>query len=253
MIDFAGGIGRVLIKEHPRGIGGLVVDLDARVLLASQRLPRVDVEEELDAAGLPVRLRATARAVLVCTRLSGFDLDALRALSAAGTPVYVDYHSRRVVGGAPWWIWRLRAARVVRAAEAPEVFGRAGRYEIELAAAGVTDEDLTWYNGFPAMATVEAASGGQGETITTYEIGTRPGWVRLDYEMFQNPDQAQLIYDGQVVADTGGLVSGPGTLWWEYVPQPGAPTVIDVRIYAPNSGTAWEYTFYGPDPDDGPV
>jgi len=130
---------------------------------------------------------------------------------------------------------------------------------LKFEAAGWSVADVEeWYQNVELRARFEAsASGGQGEQIDTYPLasewlGAIPGWVRLDYEMFTIPDRAQLIYDGQVVADTGGLVSGKGSLYWYYPASAGRPTTIDVRIYAPNSGTGWVYTFYGPDPDDAP-
>ena len=60
MKDFAGGIGKVQIKEHPRGFSGLFVEVPGIWLPAEQRLPRVEIEEEEeeDADGLPVLMRA---------------------------------------------------------------------------------------------------------------------------------------------------------------------------------------------------
>lgn len=96
------------------------------------------------------------------------------------------------------------------------------------------------------------SSGGQGDTTTLHHIGGFPGWVRLDYEMFTIPDQAQLIYDGSVVADTGDLVSGQGSLHWYYPADEGAPETIAVRVYAPENNTAWNYTLRCPDPANAP-
>lgn len=252
MKDFIGGIGKVQIKEHPRGLSGILIEVPGIWLPAEQRLPRVEPETEDDAEGLPVLLRTRVRFVLRILKLSAQDYAALAAARAARTPLYVDFHSAHLVDGAPWWIYRVRSCCVVDIQPILGIGTQPGGYDLEMAAAAWNPDDLIWYNGFPAVVTQEAASGGQGETITTYPIGTRPGWVRLDYEMYENPDQAQLIYDGQVVADTGGLVSGQGSLYWYYPAEAGKPTAIDVRIYAPNSGTEWVYTFYGPDPDDAP-
>ena len=89
-------------------------------------------------------------------------------------------------------------------------------------------------------------SGGQGTTKTRHALGTKAGTVQVTYDMYAIPDSFDCYYNGVLVATTGGLVSGPGTLTWAYAPQPGDPTWCLVVMSAPNSGTAWTYTLHCP-------
>lgn len=90
------------------------------------------------------------------------------------------------------------------------------------------------------------ASGGQGVTRTRHALGTRAGIVRITYDMFGIPDRLDCIHRGAVVATTGGLVSGVGTLTWTYAAAPGDPTWCLVVVSAPRDGTAWVYTLHCP-------
>ena len=85
------------------------------------------------------------------------------------------------------------------------------------------------------------SSGGFGLSTTSYPLplGT-PGTVVLRYDMYGAPDGAQLDYNGSTVATTGGLVSGQGTLTFNY--GGGAPASIDVVMNGGSVGTAWTYT-----------
>lgn len=91
------------------------------------------------------------------------------------------------------------------------------------------------------------ASGGQGTTKTRHGLGPTAGLVRITYDMYSIPDRLDCFYKGVLVATTGGLVSGTGTLQWAYNPQPGDPTWCLVVMSAPNSGTAWVYTLNCPE------
>jgi hypothetical protein len=42
--------------------------------------------------------------------------------------------------------------------------------------------------------------------------------------MYGIPDRLDYFYKGVLVASTGGLVSGTGTLQWAYAPAPGDPS-----------------------------
>lgn len=90
------------------------------------------------------------------------------------------------------------------------------------------------------------ASGGQGTTRTRHALGHTPGLVRIAYDMYGIPDRLDCIYMGVLVASTGGLVSGTGTLQWTYALAPGDPAWCLVVMSAPNSGTAWVYTINCP-------
>jgi hypothetical protein len=90
------------------------------------------------------------------------------------------------------------------------------------------------------------ASGGEGTTRTRHALGPAPGVVRITYDMFTIPDRLDCYYMGVLVATTGGLVSGQGTLEWSYLPALGDPSWCLVVVSAPNSGTAWVYTINCP-------
>jgi hypothetical protein len=90
------------------------------------------------------------------------------------------------------------------------------------------------------------ASGGQGVTRTRHALGPTPGSVSITYDMYGIPDRLDCFYKGVLVASTGGLVSGTGTLQWAYAPAPGDPAVCLIVMRAPNNGTAWIYTINCP-------
>lgn len=93
------------------------------------------------------------------------------------------------------------------------------------------------------------ASGGQGTTKTRHALGLTAGTVTITYDMFSVPDRLDCFYRGVLVATTGGLVSGPGTLSWAYDPQAGDPSWCLIVMSAPNAGTAWTYTLACPIPE----
>jgi hypothetical protein len=67
------------------------------------------------------------------------------------------------------------------------------------------------------------ASGGQGTTRTRHALGLTPGQARIIYVMYGIPDRLDCFYKGVLVASTGGLVSGTGTLQWTCAPASGDP------------------------------
>ena len=85
-------------------------------------------------------------------------------------------------------------------------------------------------------------SGGQGVTENEHTLGTEPGKVQINYDMENQPDQIDIIYNGKIVASTRRYVSGAGSLVWNYNVKPGDPTYCTVRISAPEVGTVWSYT-----------
>lgn len=99
---------------------------------------------------------------------------------------------------------------------------------------------------------VQQFAGESGDFTTPHYLGTTAGWIKLDWETFVEPDQLQIIYDNVVVADTGGLVSGTGSLHWEYPATAGLPRSVGVRVYAPAVSTFWNYTLHCPDPSNEP-
>ena len=88
-------------------------------------------------------------------------------------------------------------------------------------------------------ATVE--SGGQGRTVTRHALGSKAGRVVVEYEMYQRPDKLTVIYNGKVVATTGDVVSGYGSIGWDYPAQAGSPQECEVEVYAPEEDTKWDY------------
>ena len=64
--------------------------------------------------------------------------------------------------------------------------------------------------------------------------------------MYGITDRLGCFYKGVLVASTGGLVSGTGTLQWVYAPAPSDPAWRLVVMSAPNSGTARFYTINCP-------
>lgn len=83
-------------------------------------------------------------------------------------------------------------------------------------------------------------SGGTGDFDLPISYGTTIGDCGVSYDMYSIPDKCEIIWDGQVVATTGALVSGQGTLIFNK--NKAFPTVATVRMTAPNSGTAWVIT-----------
>ncbi len=94
---------------------------------------------------------------------------------------------------------------------------------------------------------VTQSSGGQGTTFTTHILGSGSGEVRVTYEMYTITDQMDIFYDNVLVASTNGLVSGSNTLKFNYTYDPAKPNFCVIRMYAPNSGTAWDYAAYCPE------
>jgi hypothetical protein len=91
-------------------------------------------------------------------------------------------------------------------------------------------------------------SGGQGVTDIVHPLGSQPGLVILVYDMADIPDRITITHNGRVVASTGGLVSGRGSLKWYYYPQAGEPNYCTVNISAPQDGTIWQYVLGCPAP-----
>lgn len=101
---------------------------------------------------------------------------------------------------------------------------------------------------------VSTPSGGQGVTETRHNLGETAGVVSLQYNMFSVPDMAEIFYNGNLVATTGGLVSGTGTLTFAYPgPGNGNDSFCMVRITGNNNSTGWNYTMGCPvvPPTDG--
>ncbi len=91
---------------------------------------------------------------------------------------------------------------------------------------------------------LELVSGGYtpaGEEAHTYDVGVRQQPFSVEYEAYSIPDQFDIRYGSAILATTGGLVSGSGTLNAS-VPATGAEgTQIIVAVHGPDPGTAWTF------------
>ncbi len=88
---------------------------------------------------------------------------------------------------------------------------------------------------------IGTAAGGAGVTTNTHPAPATAGTISVLFDMYGVPDQGELLYDGVVVATTGGPVSGQVSLSFAY---PATPVQdFQVRVSGP-AGTAWTYTPY---------
>lgn len=88
-------------------------------------------------------------------------------------------------------------------------------------------------------------SGGEGVTRNKHYLGDRPGFVALNYQLFQRPDDIKVIYRGQNIASTGGPRSGRGGFGFDWNPVAGDYSV-DVIVTGEQWGTRWNYTISCP-------
>jgi hypothetical protein len=94
-------------------------------------------------------------------------------------------------------------------------------------------------NTVPCDALTE--SGGEGTYTNNHWLGSLPGVIVISYEMLNQPDEMNVYYNGQLVASTGGFVSGRGTLSFNYEAIPGEPEYCVVEMKAPEPRTLWSY------------
>ena len=83
-------------------------------------------------------------------------------------------------------------------------------------------------------------SGYQGVIEEVVSFGTAIGDCGIAYNAFNAPDKFEIIWDGNIVATTGGLVSNSGSLIFNKSTP--LPTTAIVRVTAPLEGTAWEFS-----------
>jgi len=84
-------------------------------------------------------------------------------------------------------------------------------------------------------------SGGKGYFEKYHSLGNVAGNVVINYNMYRKSDRIDVIYNDVVVASSGGLVSGTGSLSFYYPASPGLPTLCKVVLKAPVDGTSWDY------------
>lgn len=80
-------------------------------------------------------------------------------------------------------------------------------------------------------------SGGQGTFSYAINLEADAGSFDLYYQMYSIPDGMTIIVGTNTVFTTNGLVSGSKTVTVQYT---GGDTAF-VNMYAPNSGTAWDF------------
>jgi hypothetical protein len=80
-------------------------------------------------------------------------------------------------------------------------------------------------------------AGVQGTTVLAIDLLRTSGTFPVSYNMYPNPDQLYIEYEGTRIFDTGGLVSNTGEA---NVTFSGNSTIILLTIYAPNEGTEWD-------------
>ena len=88
-------------------------------------------------------------------------------------------------------------------------------------------------------------SGGEGVTRNKHYLGDKPGFVALNYQLFQRPDDIKVIYRGQQIAGTGGPRSGRGGFGFDWNPVAGDYSV-DVIVTGEQWGTRWNYAIACP-------
>jgi len=80
-------------------------------------------------------------------------------------------------------------------------------------------------------------TGGEGTFSFPISFGLEIGECGISYDAFTIPDEFEIVWNGDIVATTGGLVSGSGTLLFNKTSA--LPSVATINCYAPNSGTSW--------------
>jgi hypothetical protein len=91
------------------------------------------------------------------------------------------------------------------------------------------------------------ANGKNEVAIDYYELGEQSGIVSVPYEMYSAKDMMEVYYDGQLVGSTNGLVSGTGTISWNYTAKKGSPTQFMVKLIpGPDPYTEWKYDLICP-------
>ncbi|HQS15326.1 MAG: hypothetical protein B7Y08_22280 [Rhodospirillales bacterium 24-66-33] len=88
-------------------------------------------------------------------------------------------------------------------------------------------------------------SGGEGVTRNKHYLGDKPGFVALNYQLFQRPDDIKVIYRGQQIAGTGGPRGGRGGFGFDWNPVAGDYSV-DVIVTGEQWGTRWNYAIACP-------
>lgn len=85
----------------------------------------------------------------------------------------------------------------------------------------------------------QSASGGQGTDVRTFDVGAAYGTVTFTWSAFNIPDR--FVLSGAVTYDSD-YVTGENQSVTLRKNIGGDPRYVTVTVYAPDAGTAWEYT-----------
>lgn len=88
----------------------------------------------------------------------------------------------------------------------------------------------------------QTATGGYGITEKFYNISGGGGSFSLTYEMYSQPDQAQIFVNGALASATNGYISGSGTLVVPGSISLKAGDLVKVVMTGRDPGTLWDYT-----------
>lgn len=88
----------------------------------------------------------------------------------------------------------------------------------------------------------QTASGGYGITEKFYNISGGGGSFSLKYEMYGQPDQAQIFVNGNLAATTNSYVSNAGTLVVPSTISLNTGDLVKVVMTGRDPGTLWDYT-----------
>lgn len=81
-----------------------------------------------------------------------------------------------------------------------------------------------------------------------HDMGGGEGTVLIDYQMWFQPDQLEVWYQGSRIATTGGLVDGVGQLAFHFAPRNGDSRLL-IRVISTEAGTSWVYILSCPGED----
>lgn len=88
----------------------------------------------------------------------------------------------------------------------------------------------------------QTATGGYGITEKFYNISGGGGSFSLTYEMYSQPDQAQIFVNGTLASATNGYISGSGSLVVPSALLLKSGDLIKVVMTGRDPGTLWDYT-----------
>lgn len=101
------------------------------------------------------------------------------------------------------------------------------------------DDEGTITNPAPCHGTYEPKEG-SGAQEMIHDFGSKAGQAIIEYQMWSVGDRMDVFYGGNLVATTGGIVSGEGSLSWNHQPVDGN-TLVTIRVTSNTDDTGWVY------------